>query len=67
MFTPIRTMKSLTSEIEVCNVCRMLCIKWKQKNPELGNIFNLLETDRAEYDDNDTAIDDSVRGFLRNL
>ena len=67
MFMSIRMMKSLTSEMKVCNVCRILYRKWKQENPEFRNILNLLETDRDEFDDNDTIIDGSVSGFLRNL
>ena len=67
MFMSIRMIKSLTSEIKFRNVCRMIYRKWKQENPEFGNILNLLETDRDEYDDSNTVVDDSISDFLINL
>ena len=64
MFMSIRSLKSLANDSKVCNVCRHLYNKWKNKNPEFSSILTLLEHDMmVENDDDDD--DDLVFIFRR--
>ena len=57
MFMSMRTMKSLTSEAKICNVCRMLYKKWKNENSEFSSILTRLEHDMmVENDDDDNSV-----------
>ena len=58
MFISIRTLKSLSSDRKVCNVCRHLYDKWKRENLEFSSILDRLENDIVVNDDDQT--NDSV-------
>ena len=41
----IRTLKSVTSDAKICNICRHLYNKWKSENPEFEIILSRFESD----------------------
>ena len=43
MFMSMRTMISWTSDTKVCNICRLLYVKWKKENSEFSWFISLLE------------------------
>ena len=53
MFISIRTMKSLTNETKVCNICRLQYTRWKKENLEFGTILTSLESGLNDEDDSD--------------
>ncbi|CAF1405012.1 unnamed protein product [Rotaria magnacalcarata] len=50
LFMSIRTMKTVTPEIKICNACRTAYYDWKSRYPEFGNIFRRIEEELAEPD-----------------
>lgn len=60
MFMSIRSLKSLTSDHKVCNVCRHLYSKWKSENLDFSSILDRLESDSITSDDdiNDISVID---------
>ncbi|CAF5076159.1 unnamed protein product [Rotaria magnacalcarata] len=57
MFMSIRTLKSLSNDQKVCNVCRHLYIKWKSENSEFSAMLDHFENDMIVI--NDEANSDS--------
>ena len=51
MLMSMRTMKSLTSQTMVCNVCRHSYDKWKKENNEFSTILTFLETNMVEVNE----------------
>ena len=45
MFMSIRTLKSVTSDSKICNICRHSYNKWKNENPEFEIILSRFESD----------------------
>ncbi|CAF4872633.1 unnamed protein product [Rotaria socialis] len=52
MFMRIRTLKSLSYDQKVCNVCRHLYIKWKSENSEFSAMLDHFENDMLVINDN---------------
>ena len=61
MFMSIRTLKAVTNDQKVCNVCRHLYIKWKSENLEFSSMLDHFENDMVVI--NDDANIDSVICF----
>ncbi|CAF3030011.1 unnamed protein product [Rotaria socialis] len=57
MFMSIRTLKSLSNDQKVCNVCRHSYIKWKSENSEFSAMLDHFENDMVVI--NDDANSDS--------
>ena len=54
MFMSMRTMISWTSDTKVCNICRLLYVKWKRENSEFSWFISLLE---GENDGDDAGVE----------
>ena len=54
MFISMRTMISWTSDTKVCNICRLLYVKWKRGNSEFSWFISLLE---GENDGDDAGVE----------
>ncbi len=54
MFISITTMRSVTTDSKVCNMCRLQFNNWIMKNSEFETIVAGLDSDLIDDDDNDT-------------
>ena len=52
----IRTMKSLTNETKVCNVCRLQYTRWKKENLEFGTILTSLVSGLNDDDSDNSSV-----------
>ena len=50
LFISIRTMKSVTSDTSVCNACRAAYYRWKNNNPDFGEVFSRVEKELLDVD-----------------
>lgn len=64
MFMSIRTMISWTSDTKVCNICRLLYVKWKKENSEFSGFISLLEGENDGDDGGGDSISVSVFPIL---
>ena len=66
MFMSIRTMKSITCDMKVCNICRHLYNKWKNENSEFSAILNRLENEISKCNDNDDNLTNDMAKYNDN-
>lgn len=64
MFMSMRTMISWTSDTKVCNICRLLYVKWKRENTEFSSFISLLEGENGGEDGGDDSASVSVVQIL---
>ena len=63
MFMSMRTMISWPSDTKVCNICRLLYVKWKRENLEFSWFISLLEGENDGDDGGDESASVSVYRF----
>lgn len=54
IFISIRSLKAVTIETKICNVCRHEYYKWKNENTELATMLMRLESEFVDVGDDDS-------------